>query len=238
MQNAFPFTIGQRRHQDKKELVFHIFPSPRLFHSQPAYFPAPRRDFHDGNRKTSEKANVFCNLAPAVDSTSGGAASCRAGAEGERGGRKNISRKVRQGRKVSARRAGGKNSRGAAEARRAWRTLVHKRTKRKQKGGWRAGGSSTLKTMKTASRTWKAGGRRMGCRGGGRFSRRENVVAQKGRQARITPCFIRLRYAQTIKPIQTVGSPQKRKWQYCFARYLPPRKPCVDTKDGVLQFAS
>ena len=63
--------------------------------------------------------------------TSGGAASCRAMADGER---KNDSRQVRQGRQGIGRRKGGKNSRGAAEARRAWRTLLHKRTKRKQKG--------------------------------------------------------------------------------------------------------
>ena len=49
-----------------------------------------------GKRKTSENSNAFCNLAPAMDSTSGGAASCRAMADGER---VNGSRKVRNVRK-------------------------------------------------------------------------------------------------------------------------------------------
>ncbi len=41
-----------------------------------------------GKRKTSENSNVFGNLAPAMDSTSGGAASCRAMADGGREGKR------------------------------------------------------------------------------------------------------------------------------------------------------
>ncbi len=87
-------------------------------------------------RKASESANVFCNLSPAMDSTSGGAASCRAGVEGERmaGGRMSHTKAAK-----AAKGAGGmREERTHAEPRSAWRTLLHKRTKKKQKGGWSA----------------------------------------------------------------------------------------------------
>ena len=133
-------------------------------------------------RKPSGNPNVFCNLTsscapgrrpaserprcpfPSFRATSGGAASCRAMADV---GRKNPSRKVRQGRQVCGRGARGKNSRRGAETQRACRTLLHKRAKRKQKGGWSAEGGPSLKTKKTALRTWKAGGRRMHSRAAG-----------------------------------------------------------------------
>ena len=147
----------------------------------------PRPCRGDDNRKPSENANVFCNLAPAVDSTSGGAASCRAGAEGERmeGGRMSHAKSAKSA-KGAGGSAGGKNSRGDAETRNAWRTLLHKRTKRKQKGGWSAGEKPTLKTMKTASRTWNAGGKRMCSRGAGVPSARP---LKSGKQAK-GPCVL------------------------------------------------
>ncbi len=63
--------------------------------------------------------------------TSGGAASCRAMADG---GRKNGSRKVRQVRQVCGRRPGGRNSRGGAETRRNGRMILHNRTNKETKG--------------------------------------------------------------------------------------------------------
>ncbi len=141
--------------------------------------PLPRRG--DDNRRTSENANVFCNLSPAMDSTSGGAASCRAGAEGERmeGGRISHAKSAKAA-KGAGGSAGGKNSRGAAETRSAWRTLLHKRTKRKQKGGWSAGGRPTLKTMKTASRPLKSGRDADGQSGRGRPAREASGCLKGG----------------------------------------------------------
>ena len=75
--------------------------------------------------------------------TSGGAASCRAQADGW----KNVLRKVRQVRQVYGREAGGGNPQECPECR------------RESPDGWETGGMSTLKTKKTASRTGTLGER-------------------------------------------------------------------------------
>ncbi len=84
-------------------------------------------------------------------------ASCHLPQSGWRAGcgRKNVSRKVRQVRQGSGRRA--VKSTTTRTSRMPLRGLR-----------WLGGGkNSTLKTMKTASRTWKEGGKRMSSRGAG-----------------------------------------------------------------------
>ena len=103
--------------------------------------------------------------------TSGGAASCRAMADGER---ENGSRQVRQVRQVCGRRAGGKNSRGGAETRRNGRTLLHKRTKRKRNGSAGVREKANIENHENRSADMERG-RGSGCAVGARAPRPRSV---------------------------------------------------------------
>ncbi len=138
---------------DNCKLMDHTLPHPPLCCQNPLP-TAIGPGFHGGLAPAfREKSNVFCNLTSRAASGSRPAKipalpvqklplhfrRCgilpRLSGWREDGGRKNVSRQVRQVRQGGGWSAGGKSSRGDAVARRAWRgRILHKRTKRKQKG--------------------------------------------------------------------------------------------------------